>query len=328
MNRIFIRAIIAAVCLCSVFTACKKELSDVHPSSEKVILRVAVPMGDETKVISGIDETAVNNYQVFLFDSDGSLEDCVSQSSPDIVFSCTYGKKTIVALVNAPSMADVTDYETLTAKQTYLSDNHADAFVMSGSTTIEIKSTVPDVVSIQVTRKVAKIELASLEVDIDIPQYSSLPFKVSAVYLINVPAEMPYLEYATATVWYNKMGYNAENDNTLIYDDMDDFEVTDETPYITRNTFYCYANHTLTDSFASTWTARCTRLVVEAMLGETKYYYPVTIPKVNANKKYEVNLKITRPGSLTPDTIINTFAAGVEVYIKDWQSGGSVDEEI
>ena len=285
-------------------------------------------MADDTKVTSGIDETAIKNYQVFLFNSDGTLEDCVSQSSSDIVLDCTMGKKTVVVLVNAPSMAEVTDYETLTAKKTSLSDNQADAFVMTGSTTVDIRSSQPDMITVQVSRKVAKIELASLEVDIDMPQYSSKSFKVSSVYLINVPAEMPYLEYATASVWYNKMGYTDANDNTLIYDDMDDFEVTADTPYTARNTFYCYANHTLTDTFSSTWTPRSTRLVVEAMLGDTKYYYPVTLPKINQNKKYEVNLKITRPGSLTPDTIVEKFTADFEVYIKDWQSGGTVDEEI
>lgn len=327
MIRFFVKAVCAAICLCSVFTGCKKEVVDSQSSSEKVSLRICVPLAD-TKVVSGMDETAVKNYQVFLFDANGNIEDYISQSSSDLTLDCTLGKKTVAVFVNAPAMGDIMNYETLLTRKSSLSDNEIDAFVMAGMTTTEVKTSQPDALTVQVTRKVAKIELASLTVDIDMPQHSSKSFKVSSVYLINVPAEMPYLDFLTSTIWYNKKAYVAGDDNALIYDDMDDFEVTAETPYIARNTFYCYANHSLSDSFSTTWSERNTRLVVEALLGDQKYYYPVTIPRVDQNKKYEVNLKITRPGALTPDSVIDKFTADFEVRIKDWQNGGTINEEI
>ena len=327
MIRFFSKAVFSAFCLCSLFTGCKKEEIGALASNEKVSLRISVPI-DETKVTSGMDEAAVWNYQVFLFDAEGDIEDYVSQSSDDIRLDCTLGRKSIVVFVNAPDLGYIMDYATLLTKKSLLSDNAEDALVMAGMTTTEVKSTQPDDITIQVTRKVAKIELASLTVEIDMPQHSGKSFKVSSVYLINVPAEMPYLEFATSTIWYNKMAYTAEDDNTLIYDDMGDFEVTAGTPYTTRNTFYCYANHSTSDTFSSTWSERNTRLVVEAKLGDEKYYYPVTLPRLDQNKKCEVNLKITRPGALTPDAVIDKFTAEFDVYIKDWQSGGTIYEEI
>ena len=327
MIRFFIKAIIASLSLTAVFTACQKEISDDMPSTQRVQLKISVPV-DQTKVVSEMDESYVRDYQVFMFDTYYQIEDYVCQSYPDFTLDCVLGKKYIVVLVNAPAMGDIMDYPTLLSRYSNLSDNNEGAFVMAGYTSLEIKSSKPDPVSVQVTRKVAKVILSSLNVAIDMPQYSSKPFKVSSVYLINVPAQMLYLDYVASNVWYNKMGYDAEDDNTLIYDDMNDFEVTAETPYTSKNTFYCYANHVLSDSFSSVWGIRNTRLVVEAKIGEEKYYYPVTLPKLEQNKVYEVKLTITRPGAEKPDCVIDKFSSTFNVYINDWVSGGTVTEEI
>ena len=100
MIRFFSKAVFSAFCLCSLFTGCKKEEIGALASNEKVSLRISVPI-DETKVTSGMDETAVWNYQVFLFDAEGDIEDYVSQSSDDIRLDCTLGRKSIVVCVNA-----------------------------------------------------------------------------------------------------------------------------------------------------------------------------------------------------------------------------------
>ena len=320
-------AALAAFGFMSVFTGCQKEVINENASDDRVTVNVSVPVA-ETKVVSVLNEASIRNYQVFIFKEDGVVEDYVSQSSADITLDCTKGRKTIVVLVNAPSMGHVMDFASLTAERSLLSDNAADCFVMEGKTNVDIQSVNTVSISIPVTRKVARIELSSLNVAIDMPQYSSKTFTVSSVYLINVSAEMPYFEQAAPILWYNKTAYSSVDDNTLIYDDMGDFEITSETPYTTKNVFYCYSNNVTTDSFSETWSPRLTRLVVEAKLDGETYYYPVTVPNIKQNKRYEVNLTITRPGAKSPDYEVDKLAADFKVSVADWDKGATVNEEI
>ena len=329
MIKKFLKAASAAVCLIPVFIGCQKDVCKEQIPAEKTTLTVSV-LTDDTKVVSGANDAAINDYQVFLFREDFSLEDYKYQTSPDITLECVMGKKYLVVLVNAPYFGDVDNYQTLMTKKSLLSDNELDSIVMEGQNLIEILTQVPSTIKIQVTRKVARVELSSLTVDIDMPQYSSKPFKVSSVYLINVPSEIPY--FASSSIaplsWYNKLAYNPEDVNTLIYDDMNGFEVTESTPYTVTNTFYCYPNNTTEDTFSETWAPRHTRLVVEATLGDELYYYPVTLPKLEQNKIYGVNLTITRPGSKTPDSLIDMFETNFQVSVKDWVRGTTVNEQI
>lgn len=327
MRKIFAFAASAAVSVLSVFTGCQKDVMSDHKSDEKVTLKVSVHNPD-TKVLSGADDTGIKSYQVFLFNEDGVIEDYVNQASSDITLDCTTGDKTVIVLANAPDLGYVMDLETLNTKTSLLSDNAPDAFVMEGRQNARILTSDGAYLSIAVTRKVTRVQLTSLKVAIDMPQYKSLPFKVQSVYLINVPAEMPYFDYVESSLWYNKSGYAQEDYNDLTYDDMGDFEITAETPYTAQNAFYCYPNHVSQDSFEAEWCPRNTRLVVEATLGDEKYYYPVKLPKLEQNKCYEVNLIVTRPGAPTPDYDIKKFDADFNITVTNWSQGSKISKEI
>ena len=327
MRKNFVKAFSAVLCMASLCASCQKEVSSEQLKEERARIEVSIPTG-ETKLVSDAQDDVVNNYQLFMFKADGTIEDYVSTTSSNITLDCTTGKKHLFVFVNAPSLADESNYETISKKQMLLSDNAERSIVMSGSLTIEVGSSATETVTLQAVRKVAKVVLSELKLEMDIPQYSILPFKVSSVYLINVPADTPYFGMAaTTTLWYNKSGYNPDDDNTLIYDDMGDFQITEQTPYTTQNTFYCCPNKMDNDSFNSIWSPRHTRLVVEATLGETKYYYPVTLPKMDANKVYSVHLTITRPGLETPDAEFSKFDEPFQITIKEWMDGGSVSKE-
>ncbi len=327
MIKNFLNLLFSVIAFVSLLDGCQKEVADGTVSGERVSLKVSVP-GVETRLVSGFDDELANNYQIFLFNEDGVIEDYVNQDSPSVEFDCTVGQKTIVALVNAPDYSDLMDSNVLFQTVSSLTDNSPTSFIMSGYSVIELRSNEKRNVSINVTRKVAKVELSGLEVDMDIPQYREKTFKVSSVYLINVSAETPYFETVAPTLWYNKLGYASEDANELIYDDMGGLEITPESPYTAKNTFYCYANNTEKDTFDTTWSPRRTRLVVEAMLGDQTYYYPVTLPVIAQNKIYKVFLTITRPGSESPDSVIDKFSIGCSVSIRDWEQGGTVTEEI
>lgn len=327
MSKLSVCVVAMALCFMTALTSCQKENVSERVTDEKVRLEVTVPVA-ETKVVSGANETAIKNYQVFLFNDKNVLEAYVNCSSSDISLDCTLGQKTVVVLANAPSINDVTTLSALMAKKSSLSDNAADAFVMEGKVPITIETTKDVSVTVPVVRQVAKVELTSVTTAFELAQYRNMSFKISSVYLINVAADKKYFSTEAPSLWLNKMSYKSSDDNLLIYDDMEGVEVTSSSPYTTKNAFYTYPNPTSNDAFSTAWTARHTRLVVETLLGSTKYYYPVTLPVLQQNKRYEVSLKITRPGSETPDAVVDKFAADFEVTVKDWETGAAVSEEI
>lgn len=322
-----VSAAAAALCVMPALTGCQKSVVDVESSAEKVKLEISIPIA-ETKVIGGADETAIRNYQVFLFNDQEVLEAYVNKNTSDISMNCTMGNKTVAVLVNAPALNDVTTLSGLMGKQSLLSHNAADAFVMEGKVPVSIETTEDVSVEVPVYRKVSKVELVSVVTAFELPQHREAEFTVSSVYMINVAADAKYFGTSDPTLWYNKSGYVQTDDNLLIYDDMNDLAVNADAPYSKANAFYCYPNHAGSDSFAVEWCPRNTRLVVETKLDDETYYYPVTLPLLEQNKRYEVSLTITRPGSYVPDTIVDKFAAEFTVLVKDWEEGAPVSEEI
>lgn len=322
-----VSAAVAALCVMPAFTGCQKGVADVESSAGKARLEISIPIA-ETKVVGGADETAIRNYQVFLFNDQEVLEAYVNKSSSDISMNCTMGNKTVAVLVNAPALDDVTTLSGLMNKQSLLSHNDADAFVMEGKVPVSIETTEDVSVEVPVYRKVSKVELVSVVTAFELPQHREAEFTVSSVYMINVAADARYFATSEPTLWYNKSGYVLADDNRLIYDDMSDLAVTAEAPYSKKNAFYCYPNDPESDSFDAQWCPRNTRLVVETKLDDETYYYPVTLPLLEQNKRYEVSLTITRPGSYVPDTVVDKFAAEFSVLVKDWEEGAPVSEEI
>lgn len=313
-------AFMAAVC------GCRGNL-DVEEaiSKPKVKLTVEVPV-EETKLTSSMNDGGLSNYQVYVFDDKGSLETYVNLSTSEIVLDCVAGNKTVAVLANAPVVNDVMTMSELSSRTTLLADNGNASFVMTGQQTVTL--TEDKKVTVFMDRLVAKVRLSKLQVAFEAPQYQNMSFKVAAVYLINVPADITFFSSGSPGTWYNKMKYVSGDANALIYDDMKNVEVTASSPYSTTHTFYSYPNPTEEDSFSTTWTPRHTRLVVQAYLGETLYYYPVTLPKLVMNTVYDVNLTITRPGTTSPDDEVDKYAAEFSVAVKAWKTGTSVKEEI
>ena len=76
------------------------------------------------------------------------------------------------------------------------------------------------------------------------------------------------------------------------------------------------------------WSARYTRLVVEATLGGEVMYYPVSLPEVLPNSAYEVTLRVTRRGSPDPDIPVTGVAAEFKVDVQDWIQRDRIEEVI
>ena len=346
---IFIMAAIAAI-VCS----CEPE-NDCLPCQEEktATLNVSLDFENDTQtkatsyVTSQTYETTVNNVQILVFDSTGALNAYVDadKSVAGITINTTTGSKTVWAIVNGPDLSSVTTIGVMTAKTIDLGDNSTTAsegFVMAGSTTCTVSSSTTTAI-ITVNRFVSRVALAKVTNSLP-DSYGSLT--VNNVTLTNVVGNQNLAGAATPSTWYNKMGRKdgatassqiidgssyLASCPTLTFKSISSSvangsSLTPSTPYL----LYCYPNSTTTDAtgWASSFTARKTRLVVTATISGTKYYYPVVIDTLQRNTAYTVELTITGLGSTDPDKPVQKGTISAIVSVQGWASGAVYEETI
>lgn len=283
----------------------------------------------QTRSTSSADDSAISNVQIFIFDQSGTIEAYRNGGNEPMKFQCTAGPKDIVAIVNGPSMAGISTLDQLKQqKSDLLADNAPGSLVMEGhaSFTVDVSQT-ENPVKIQVKRLAARISLGSINVDFETEYYKSKEFKVQGIYLINVAGEKTLLAESTdVNTWYNKLTLEDVGKNSLIYDALSE-NIADGGSYTGEHNFYCYPNPSA-DSSDATWSPRSTRYVVEAMLGTEVFYYPVTMPVIEQNTAYKINLTIKRPGSTTPDVPVQTYWGEGSVEVVGWGDVNVIDKEI
>lgn len=289
------------------------EPAPVADSSELFNLEVSVPLV-KTKATTGNDAT-VNQYQVFVFRDNGTLEAGSYGTDASQTVKVTRGAKTVAVLTNSAKISQTVTFETLKDYVLQLSENSTSSVQMFGTQTINLTGNAD--VTVEVTRLLSKISIGTIENAIELDQYKDLTLTVKGIYLINVVGERKIDNAYASTAWYNKMKlYNTECP-ALLYDSMSQ-TIANGSSYSANRFFYCYPNDSA-DSTADTWSPRKTRLVVEVTLGTETWYYPVTINEVVANTHYQITgLKITRIGAKTPDETIDIDAATFTITVKDW----------
>ena len=292
-------------------------------------------------------ETAVNDVQIFVFDSKGALATYLDADTKTtgISINTIYGQKTVYAVVNGPDLSAITTQEELEHTAVDLGVNStttSKGFVMVGSNACNVSGTTATV-SISVKRLVARVALQKITNSLP-DSYGSLT--VNSVMLINVAGNQNLECTASISTWYNKMGRkdgataatqiidgstNAASCPTLTFaapgaSVANGAAHAPSTPHL----FYCFPNSTSTDKtgWESTFTARKTRLVVAATINSTKYYYPVVINTPERNKAYTVELTITGLGSTDPDQPVSKGAITAAVTVQGWQSGATYEETI
>ena len=324
MNKRIICAAMAAAAL----VACEKNEAKLQSVDEETVtFEVTVPV-ERTKAASDAAESAVSKCQVLVYSaSSGVLETYAEAEGSSVSVTCTKGMKEIVALVNAPDMSAAVTLDDLKALRSDLNENSMQSLVMEGSTTVD-PSTVETVV-VDVRRIVSKVRLVKVETAFEQEEYYSKGFRITSVYLMNVAADKSWLaETADPTEWYNKLGYQSSDCDALLYDSLTDCTLTSaDRIYDTEHVFYCYPNPNSVDKFDEEFTPRPTRLVVEAMIGNEKCYYPVSIKGMNQNTAYNVSILVKHPGVQDPNDDIEKDAASVSVNIVGWGDPVEVGED-
>ncbi len=314
------------------FAACSKTIDKTSDLPEGPVEMEISVSEVTTKLTTVPDEEQVNNVQFFVFADGGKLEAYKNESNTSTTKMGIFpGVKIIHALVNAPKVEKVANYTEFCKLTTQLKNNVPGGFIMEGYKELTVGRN-PFTTSIDVKRVVSRIILMKIDNQLD-PIYGNQDVQLSRVYLTNVAGDRGVFGKnhtpAAPTKWFHKTEY-VEDDNisSLTFDDVKDVKVVKGTPYISPHFLYCYPNPITEDSSSEQWSPRKTRLVAEVKIGGTLYYYPVTLNVTQQNTEYQVNLKITRPGSSDPDIPYNPSAATVSVNVANWASGGSVQENV
>jgi hypothetical protein len=269
----------------------------------------------------------VNTLQVFVFGEGGSLETRDMSDSESIVLSCTPGSKKVVTLVNAPELTGITSYTQLAHTSSLLTDNTIDSMVMAGEKDIELSATSS--ITVPVSRLAAKISLKQVINSFEFKSDQESAFCVTRIYLLNVAGEKAYLSDSQPEIWHNKMELDTDGAPEYTYDLLSsNITIPYNGTYTADKYYYCYPNGTKSDSSGSDWSARYTRLVVEATLGGEVMYYPVSLPEVLPNSAYEITLRVTRHGSPSPDIPVTGIAAEFKIEVQDWIPRDRIEETI
>lgn len=313
----------AAACLCS----CTEQLetSQNHPDDSSLVdLTVMIPNKITTKAAATTEEKTVNDLQVYVFNADGTqIEAYAHGASSSITAKVALGDKVVAALVNSPVFTTCETLSDLKAHVSDLSENSPTNFVMFGlaETTVTTSATV----SVEVDRLAARIMLGKITNAIDVEQYKDEPIKLNKIYLINVGSKTPLGGGASLDDdnYYNK-SKETERGNvaTLLSKNYSLLSVAKGMSYTTNAMLYCYPNSATEDSSSETWSARFTRLVVEVVIANKVWYYPITIDQpITSNTSYEIpELKITRLGSTSPDVPLVIGDAQFSVNVKEWDA--------
>ncbi len=327
MKRKFIVAAMAAAVLAS----CSEKVGyELETERKSVDLNVEISC-TETKAVGVTEdvEKKVNSVQVFVFGEGNRLEASKRETGTSSVKMGIFsGRKTVVAVVNAPELSGISDLNALSTKVSDFKENSIGNFVMVGKETYDVGvegATIP----VKVKRLVSKVSLTKVVNKLS-GTYGEMSFKVTRAFLVNVAGSYAYYSESSTvpepTTWYHKRDYmEADGIRELAYGDYSSATVDASAIHH----FYCYPNSTAKDSSVKgDWTSRYTRLVVEVELDEKPYYYPVNLKNMVSNYIYEVELTVTRPGSLDPDLPYNEESATVNVSVLPWEKTIKVEDKI
>lgn len=295
---------------------------------EEVRLTVRIPSQQSKAAGTPAGEDAVNNVQIFVFDSVTNYLEAYASSDTEqsVELTCKTGDKKVVALVNASAVTDVQKFTQLSKVQ--LLENTPENLVMYGYKSCTLTSS--KTLTVDVSRIVSKVVLKKVEVDFEASQLNAKDLILKGVYLINVPAYYTLPHVSTSfyvSDWYNKMS-NTGSPYGYISDQLEDVAVNNTATYETEHFFYSCPNGQDSNSTAPSWSPRFTRIVVEAAYDGVTYYYPVDLPMTKPNTIYDVYMKITRLGSTSPDIRVSTLPETFKVNVLDWTQGKEINEVI
>lgn len=318
-NTIYMTMLAATTIMMAACTKTVTELVDPLPGTGGTIgvTFSAEPPSTKASVTSGADMT-VQSLQVFVFLGD-NLDVYGSSKGNSLTVQCTPGVREIYVLANAPSLENITTKAALLATASELEKSSVQAcnsFEMIGSTTEELSLANSDI-TVPIRHITSRVVVSSVKKQFKSSALEALEFKIVNMFLVNVAGDCTYGGGSSPSIWYNKLADH--NELPEIIKDNVNAVVTASKPHTATHTFYAYPNPTQNDSDSETWSPRYTRLVIETKLGDETFYYPISLPGIESNKSYNISeIKITRPGSTSPDVPVSYLDCSFTVTVEPW----------
>ena len=327
IKKLFFAALMAlAVAACS-----KDEAAKEMESSEKATIHLSVspyeivtkntdPKHGDNKYLD-----SVRTIDVLVFREGGALEaykhysvnDAGGMNLSNLPINATVGNKTIYVVANAKetSWAGVVREENFLNLAVSLKKETLPNFTMGAKATVNLQN--DQVVNVVLKKLVAQVVVKGIKTDFAGGPYEGMKLRNVKLYLTNVSGAKSYMgEDPSTKVILNSKGYSADDNSGCLMTALFSEGVAGlvgDSGYSTAHHFYCYENLMDTETSAN----RFTRLVLEATLDGTVYYYPVDINQpgygwnssighkgVKRNTCYTYNFTITGPGSDDPETKI------------------------
>lgn len=339
------RMFLAMMLPCAMLTlSCEKTQCELC-SQEGELRHVTVGLGADavvTKVrgVTSFQENVVRNCRLYVFTQQGYQIN--NWSAEDGIFDLylTDGVYDFVAVANLDGLPGTeASREDLFALRVPIEKNTTDpgtgGFVMVGRLENHVIRD-DEKITVEVRRLVSKVSYtvrSAFE-----SHMASYPFVVDEIYMTNVVGDNDLglsrsLQPAEG-VWYNKMNYDAAAAAAgpypagMLHGDFAK-QMASGDSLVSGHTFYVYPNASEDRRDTTSWSPRCTRMVVRAHLNGIQTYYAVTLNTQNQgvlpNKHYHVDLTVKGWGSDHPEieTVDQGAITGV-FSVEDWQEGAVI----
>lgn len=354
---------IAAVSALMLGTSCKKEQAIVSPQPEEGETSLKIKLTSRTgpgtrsggdysvdTEVSG-NEERLEEVQLFVFNEDGLEKylriddwDDFTDNGEELNIGVKTGDKTIVAVCNGPDLSAVNNLSDLrnTAVELASCNDPDDSFIMYGEEECEIPNKVDVECNVVVTRFVNKVYIASVTNNLS-PQFGNLTIEYA--FLANVPGKTSLGGTVAATPWLNRHGRCNETplvekhiiDGTTYMADAPKLTFAKFTDLVVANgsstdqTGGLYGfenlNTNAVNSFSTSFTPCCTKLVIAATINNTLNFYSINMGTLYRNKVYAVYLTISGPGADDPSKAIVKGNIISNITVSGWGEGGYITEE-
>ena len=287
-------------------------------------------------------ETAkLQYYDIFVFNDDlmGRLDAYtrLPYKGDYLVYTLSRnGNKKIAVVANSPeekySWAKVNSWKSL--EESFLSlENEDPQFpVMTGS--CKIQGSPYNHRKMDLHPMMAKIRLKSLTCDFSGTPLSGKRLEEGRCYLTNVCSRYPVLcdKIHSPTSYINQGHYRQEDmdrfrSESMLYHEFG--KAIGSSSSILDLDFYCYPNIVERPGLAHPYT----RMVIEGKIDGNTYYYPIDLKMpvlfspeaedgvakgIDGGCEYELDIVLTRPGTLDPDTAISREVSIIKMTIRNW----------
>lgn len=231
------------------------------------------------------------------------------------------GKHILAAISNYPgdsySWMDIQSFSQLSSRQFHLEDDDPANPLLYGVTGLEEGRSRS--CKLKLEPMLSALRIRSLSCDFSGRAYAGEKLKSISIYLIHVNSVAnPLSQDGIREESYINQGYldrkavESLSHPEMLYMDLD--KDVGEAREEIDCTLYAYPNPISEESLGRTFT----RFVIEGSLAGKTCYYPINLPGLGANKKYTMDITLTRMGSPDPDIPAETGSIILETDIKQW----------